>query len=157
MNHDVNLRARIDDVLSREMVTFLRTAAAEAAGRGWRLYLVGGTVRDLLLGRPGFDVDLSVEGDAIELAKVITVSPDCVTVHHRFNTAKVKWGAHHIDIARSREETYARAGALPTIRPGSLEHDLFRRDFTINAMAVSLNPDNWAQLIDLYHGADDLY
>lgn len=157
MKHDINLGARIGDALSHEMVAFLRAAAAEAAGRAWRLYLVGGTVRDLLLGRPGFDVDLSVEGDAIELAKIIAASPDEVTVHHRFNTAKLTWGAHQIDIARCREETYARPGALPTVRPGSIERDLFRRDFTINAMAVSLNPDDWARLIDLYQGGDDLH
>jgi tRNA nucleotidyltransferase (CCA-adding enzyme) len=68
----------------------------------------------------------------------------------------LKWGAHHIDLARSREETYARPGALPTVRPGSIEHDLFRRDFTINAMAISLNADDWGRLVDVYGGHDDL-
>ena len=151
-----NLRKRLAEALPPEINAFLRIAAAEAAKRKWRLYLVGGTVRDLLLERPGFDIDLSVEGDAIELARAIAASPGDITVHHRFNTARVTWGNHHIDLARSREETYARPGALPTVRPGSIENDLFRRDFTINAMAMSLDQDDWGRLIDLNGGADDL-
>ena len=150
-----NLASRLDTTLPPEIRAFLKTAAAEAAAHGWRLYLVGGAVRDLLLGLPGFDLDLSVEGDAIELARALAASPEDVTVHHRFNTARLRWSAHHIDIARSREETYARPGALPTVRPGSIERDLFRRDFTVNALAVSLNGD-WGKLIDPYGGRGDL-
>jgi tRNA nucleotidyltransferase (CCA-adding enzyme) len=151
-----NLRKRLAEALPPEVNAFLRVAAKEAAKRKWRLYLVGGTVRDLLLERPGFDIDLSVEGDAIELARAIAASPGDITVHHRFNTARVTWGNHHIDLARSREETYARPGALPTVRPGSIENDLFRRDFTVNAMAIPLDQDDWGRLIDLNGGADDL-
>jgi tRNA nucleotidyltransferase (CCA-adding enzyme) len=156
MTDNVNLATRIAETLPREITAFLEVASAEAAARHWRLYLVGGTVRDLMLGRPGFDLDLSVEGDAIELAKAIAATPEDLVVHHRFNTARVKWGAHHIDLARSREETYARPGALPTVRPGTIEHDLFRRDLSINAMALSLNNDDWGRLIDLHGGSDDL-
>ncbi len=151
-----DLALRLADRLSPELLAFLKTAAAEASARKWRLYLVGGAVRDLLLGRPGFDMDLSVEGDAIELARALAAAPEDVTVHHRFNTARLRWGAHHFDLARSREETYARPGALPSVRPGSIENDLFRRDFTINAMALSLNADDWGRLIDVYGGRGDL-
>ncbi len=156
MTHVNDLGTRLTAGLSPELLAFLRTAAAGASARKWRLYLVGGAVRDLLLGRPGFDLDLSVEGDAIELAKALAAMPDDVTVHHRFNTARLRWGTHHFDLARSREETYARPGALPAVRPGSIERDLFRRDFTINAMAMSLNPDDWGRLIDVYGGRGDL-
>jgi len=131
-------------------------AAAESARRGWRLYLVGGAVRGLILRRAGLDIDLAVEGDAIELARAIATAPEDVTVHHRFNTACLKWGGHRIDLARSRQETYARPGALPAVRPGPIENDLFRRDFTVNAMAVSLNTDDWGHLIDCHGGYADL-
>ena len=151
-----NASNRLLETLPSEIIAFLRVASAEASARGWKLFVVGGTVRDLLLGRSSFDLDLSVEGDAIELAKAIAASPDDVIVHHRFNTARVKWGSHHIDLARSREETYARPGALPEVRPGSLEHDLLRRDFTINAMALALDPEDWGRLIDLHGGVEDL-
>ena len=90
MTVNENLGLRLSETLPGEIVAFLKVAATEAADRRWRLYLVGGTVRDLLLGRPGFDLDLSVEGDAIELAKAVAASPDDVTVHQRFNTARVK-------------------------------------------------------------------
>jgi tRNA nucleotidyltransferase (CCA-adding enzyme) len=151
-----NLGTRLADSLHPEILAYLKVAATEAAHRNWRIYLVGGAVRDLALGLSSFDLDLAVEGDAIELAKAIAATPEDVTVHHRFNTARVKWGGHHIDLARSREETYARPGALPTVRPGTIEHDLLRRDFTINAMALSLNADDWGRVVDLYGGLDDL-
>ncbi len=156
MNETENLAAQMDGALPPEMSAFLRSAAATAASLHCRLYLVGGAVRDLLLDRPGFDIDLSVEGDAIELARALAAAPEDVTVHHRFNTARLNRGGHHIDLARAREETYARPGALPTVRPGTIEKDLVRRDFTINAMALSLNTDDWGRLIDLYGGQDDL-
>ncbi|XUX00538.1 MAG: CCA tRNA nucleotidyltransferase [Dehalogenimonas sp.] len=156
MNDDENLASRLAEKLPAEILALLRVASAEAAARGWRIYLVGGAVRDIVLDRTGFDLDLSVEGDAIGLANSIVASPGNVTVHHRFNTARVNWGSHHLDLARSREETYARPGALPTVRPGHIEKDLFRRDFTINAMAVSLNLNDWGRLIDELGGREDV-
>lgn len=156
MTIDKNLASSLSKMLPTDMLAFLRVIAGEAAARHWKIYMVGGIVRDILFDRQGFDLDLSVEGDAIELARAIAALPEDITIHHRFNTARVKWGAHHIDLARSREETYARPGALPTVRPGTIERDLFRRDFTINAMAVSLNLDDWGRLIDLHGGLEDL-
>ncbi|PPD58192.1 CCA tRNA nucleotidyltransferase [Dehalogenimonas etheniformans] len=156
MDDNENLASRLAEKLPAEILALLRVASAEAAARAWRIYLVGGTVRDIVLDRTGFDLDLSVEGDAIGLANAIAASPNDVTVHHRFNTARVKWGGHHIDLARSREETYTRPGALPTVRPGHIEKDLFRRDFTINAMAVSLNLNDWGRLIDELGGRKDI-
>ncbi|APV43489.1 tRNA nucleotidyltransferase (CCA-adding enzyme) [Dehalogenimonas formicexedens] len=156
MANDENLAPRLGEALPPEIAAFLKVASSEAAARGWRFYLVGGAVRDAILGRAGFDLDLSVEGDAIGLAMAIAASPDDVTVHHRFNTARLKWGGHHIDLVRSREETYPRPGALPTVRPGPINMDLLRRDFTVNAMAVSLNPDDWGCLIDVCGGLRDI-
>lgn len=129
---------------------------AGAAGRlGSRVFLVGGAVRDLLLGISGFDLDLSVEGDAIDLAHSLAADGN-ITVHHRFNTATLFLDRHQLDLARSREETYPRPGALPSIRPSSIEADLRRRDFSVNAMALSLNLQDRGRLIDTQGGYADL-
>lgn len=153
---ELNLSQELKARLPADILDLLQAAAAAAAARGWRLYLVGGAVRDLILGRPGLDLDLSVEGDAIELAKALAMAPGDVTVHHRFNTARLFWGGYVIDIARSRQETYPRPGALPSTRPGAIIQDLSRRDFSVNAMAVSLNPDDFGSLIDPCGGRADL-
>ncbi len=100
------------------------------------VYLVGGAVRDLLLGRGRADIDLVVEGDAAALAARLGAD---VVSHERFGTAKVKLDGHEVDIAGARSESYPHPGALPVVEPAAeLEADLLRRDFTINAMAIPL-------------------
>jgi tRNA nucleotidyltransferase (CCA-adding enzyme) len=122
-------------------------AAAEAP-----VYLVGGAVRDLLLGRGGADVDLVVEGDATDLAGRLGAAP---TEHERFSTAKVELAGREVDIAMARRESYPRPGALPVVEPAdSIGEDLGRRDFTINAMALPLRAPT--ELIDPYGGKADL-
>jgi tRNA nucleotidyltransferase (CCA-adding enzyme) len=124
----------------------VRKAAAEP------VYLVGGAVRDLLLGRGRDDIDIVVEGDAAALASQL--DPDIVS-HERFATAKVNLDGHEVDIAAARTESYPRPGALPVVEPAAgVEADLGRRDFTINAMAIPLcgEPD----LIDPHSGRADL-
>ena len=114
-------------------------------------------VRDLLLGRSNFDLDLVVEGDAISLAQRLTqVKPGKIITHPRFNTAKIKWSEWSVDLTTARSETYVKPGALPRVKSGSISDDLFRRDFTINAMAVYLSPGRYGELIDLYGGRNDL-
>jgi tRNA nucleotidyltransferase (CCA-adding enzyme) len=115
------------------------------------IYLVGGAVRDLLLGRGRADIDLVVEGDAAGLAARLGADP---VEHERFATAKVDLDGHEVDIATARAETYAHPGALPEVRPASLDEDLARRDFTINAMAIPLQGE--PKLIDPRHGHADL-
>ncbi|MGI2336437.1 MAG: CCA tRNA nucleotidyltransferase [Dehalogenimonas sp.] len=156
MNTQINLTNKLENLLSPEALELLDKAAKIAGGLGYRIFLVGGAVRDILLGRAGFDLDLSVEGDAIEMAKALALKTEQVTVHHRFNTARLQLKGYHLDLARSREETYARPGALPTVCPGTIEADLKRRDFTINAMAISLNAADSGQLIDVCQGQEDL-
>jgi tRNA nucleotidyltransferase (CCA-adding enzyme) len=107
----------------------LREAAADSA------HLVGGAVRDLLMGRDRVDVDVVVEGDAIALAREL--DPAAV-VHERFGTATVMLDGLSVDLATARSETYQRPGALPEVTPGALADDLARRDFTVNAMAASV-------------------
>jgi tRNA nucleotidyltransferase (CCA-adding enzyme) len=99
------------------------------------VYLVGGAVRDLLLGGAPPDLDLVVEGDAVQVARRIG---DQVVVHDRFGTSTVKVGALTYDLARARRERYPHPGALPEVEPAPLAEDLGRRDFTVNAIAVAL-------------------
>lgn len=116
------------------------------------VYLVGGAVRDLLLGRGRGDIDLVVVGDAGELAAGLGAEP---VEHERFTTAKVRLDGHEVDIATARVETYSEPGALPDVEPaGDVETDLRRRDFTINAMALPLGEPT--RLIDPHGGLADL-
>src|SRR4051794_32505007 len=103
-------------------------------------WVVGGAVRDALLGGAPEDLDLIIEGDAVEAARQLASALDgSVVVHDRFGTATVSGGGHVYDLSTARAETYARPGALPDVRPGTLEEDLLRRDFTVNAIAVSFD------------------
>ena len=107
--------------------------------RGEGVYLVGGAVRDILLGREGFDIDIAVEGDAIAFAEGLGGE---VTAHGRFGTAVVRFpDGRHWDVVTARRETYAEPAALPDVEAGTIEDDLARRDFTVNAIAASLGDD----------------
>ncbi len=158
MSETINLARKIEEKLPAEMVSLIRMAARLAVSQKEKLYLVGGAVRDLLLGKTTFDIDLVVEGDAIELAERLTQHiPAEITTHPRFHTAKLELeGKFSIDLTTARKESYAHPGALPTVQPGSLANDLFRRDFTVHAMAISLNPNSYGELIDLHGGKHDL-
>ncbi|MEE9366332.1 MAG: CCA tRNA nucleotidyltransferase [Dehalococcoidales bacterium] len=157
MNEVTNFTSKIKKQLPSELVEFMRLAGELAQKREQKLYLVGGVVRDLILGRGNFDLDLVVEGDAIALAgELAKEKQGKLVTHQRFGTAKLQWDGWSADIATARSETYAKACALPTINPSTIKADLFRRDFTINAMAVELNPGRYGQLLDLYGGLADL-
>ncbi len=121
-------------------------------------YLVGGFVRDLLLGVTNLDLDIVVEGDGIGFAGKLSRALKARLVSHgRFGTATVSpSGNLKIDVASARSEIYPHAGSLPVVSMGTLENDLARRDFTINAMAISLNRGNFAQIVDLFGGEKDL-
>lgn len=118
------------------------------------VYLVGGAVRDLMLGFAQFDFDLVYEGQAADLAGVLAARLGGeVTVHERFGTATFRGGPDLVvDIAAARTETYSAPGALPEVTPSNLAEDLGRRDFTVNAMAVALWADRFGELIE-YDGA----
>jgi tRNA nucleotidyltransferase (CCA-adding enzyme) len=124
----------------------IRDAAGEVPA-----FLVGGAVRDLLLGRERTDVDIVLEGDPEPIARRLGGE---VVSHERFATAKARAGELEADLAAARAESYPRPGALPEVRPATLSEDLARRDFTINAMAVPLQGE--PRLIDPHDGATDL-
>ena len=153
----INLAEKIEKQLPAELVSFMQVAGEVAKRQEQSLYLVGGVVRDLLLMQPNFDLDLVVEGNAINLAHQLSSTyQGKIITHPRFNTAKLQWDKWSVDLTTARSETYVKPGALPSVKPGSLSSDLFRRDFTINTMAIYLNPSHYGELIDLYGGTDDL-
>jgi tRNA nucleotidyltransferase (CCA-adding enzyme) len=122
------------------------------------VYLVGGTVRDILLGEKSFDVDIAVVGDAIDFARQLAAAlGGRATPHDRFGTAIVLFGEdERIDVVTTRTEFYDAPGALPTVERAGLREDLFRRDFTVNAMAASLKPADFGRLVDPFGGREDL-
>ena len=153
----INLSKQIEKQLPAETARLLKTAGELAQSQQQRLYLVGGMVRDLLLERNNLDLDLVVEGDAIHLAEELAdMNQAKVTKHPRFGTAKIQCDSMYIDVATARAETYARPGALPTVKPGTIGDDLSRRDFTINAMATELSPRHFGELLDPHNGRNDL-
>jgi tRNA nucleotidyltransferase (CCA-adding enzyme) len=122
------------------------------------LYLVGGVARDLLLKRANWDLDLTVEGDGITFARLVADRYGAgLAVFERFATARLAFpDGLKMDIATTRRESYAQPAVLPTVQPASIEEDLSRRDFTINAIALQLNPRQFGRLLDPYGGQRDL-
>jgi tRNA nucleotidyltransferase (CCA-adding enzyme) len=153
----MNLARQIEQYFPRPLLKLVKDISRQAAKRGERVYLVGGVVRDMLLGYPNFDLDLVVEGDAVELAQQVAETGQAkLLVHHRFGTAKLRYEDFSFDLATARKETYAKPGALPAVTAGNLKDDLIRRDFSINAMAISLAENDYGELIDPYQGKFDL-
>jgi tRNA nucleotidyltransferase (CCA-adding enzyme) len=142
--------------LERLEPVFDAVAAASETVDG--VYLVGGTVRDILLGEPSFDVDIAVEGDAIALAGVVAKQlAGRVRQHEKFGAAIVLYGEdQRVDVVTARTEFYDAPAALPTVEHASIRNDLHRRDFTINAMAASLKGDDFGRLVDPFGGRRDL-
>ena len=130
---------------------------SEARRQNVSLYLVGGPLRDLMLHRRSEDLDLVTEGDTESLAaSVAEVIGSKAVLHPQFGTGTVKIAGARLDLAMARKETYARPGALPTVTAGTIEEDLERRDFTINAMALGLAGRHEGRLLDPSGGLTDL-
>jgi tRNA nucleotidyltransferase (CCA-adding enzyme) len=139
----------------------LQDMGSLAASQGMRAYVVGGCVRDWILGKPDIsDVDVCIEGDGISFANSASslLGAKLIT-HKQFGTATLELpGAAgiRVDVATCRKETYQETASYPKVIPGVLSDDLFRRDFTINAMAISMEPGRLGALIDPYNGMRDL-
>ena len=152
-----NLTVEIEARLPGPVIQLVRTAGRTAARCGFNSYLVGGIVRDILLNRPPADIDIMVDGDAVRLAGEMARQADGkLTIHKAFGTATFKLGNCRVDLSTCRGETYDRPGALPKVKPGDIRQDLFRRDFSINALAICINPGRFGLLIDYYGGSQDL-
>jgi tRNA nucleotidyltransferase (CCA-adding enzyme) len=140
-----------------ETLDLLRRVGKKATELGMKAYLVGGTVRDILSGAKNIDLDISVEGDAEAFIQSWD-DPECrSTVHGRYKTGTLSLpGGRKVDIATARREFYEYAAAMPEVSSDSLKQDLGRRDFSVNAMAISLAEADWGTLIDFYGGRRDL-
>src|SRR3989338_948177 len=154
---------------SSEILARLKFIAALAGEFNYPVYIVGGFVRDLILGVEDFDLDIVIEGDGIHFAKELShrLKADFIK-HRRFQTAtivikdkthpqvKIFGSGIKIDIATARKEIYEQPAALPKVSPGTIKEDLGRRDFSINAMALSISENTFGQLVDFYDSREDL-
>ncbi|MFB3896949.1 MAG: CBS domain-containing protein [bacterium] len=159
----------IQNRLPQEIIALLHKIGEVAEQNGYTAFVVGGFVRDLLLDVPNFDLDIVVEGDGITFARRFAKSVHGhIKSHKRFNTAIVTLPRSHltsealaqgvfkVDIATARTEFYEYPAALPQVEASTIKHDLYRRDFTINAMAIKLNPAEFGILYDFFNGQKDL-
>ncbi|TEB06712.1 Multifunctional CCA protein [Pelotomaculum schinkii] len=156
--HYKNIRELIYRSLPEAYITILEQVGTIANELGCRVFAAGGIVRDLLLGVESLDLDLVVEGDGVEMARALGRRYDArVRVHPKFRTATVLFpDGRQVDVATARVEFYQHPAAMPQIETSSLHQDLYRRDFTINAMAVSLNQNDFGDIIDYFGGREDL-
>ena len=162
----INMKHNINDKLqkiNKEHYTLLVEIGKIAKLQNLKAYLVGGMVRDLLLGFDNLDIDIVVENNAKLLAEALVKHfPNCElsVKHDRFHTAKIIFNTNNkkipIDLASTRQEIYEHPAALPQVTVSDLKKDLYRRDFTINALAVSLMPDEFGEVVDLFDGLTDL-
>jgi len=158
------IASKIAAALPGPLLDLLQQASSLAQEMGYPLYVVGGFVRDLLLGAPTLDMDLVVEGDATKLARRLARDIDAHTRSHKqFGTAKIilagreaEFGVPFLDFATARLEFYAYSAALPEVEDSSIKADLHRRDFTINTLAIRLDSDHYGDLLDFYGGEQDL-
>lgn len=153
-----NITRLLESALGSEGVSLLRGLGELSDAFGTPAYVVGGVVRDAILGLTNEDLDVVVEERGEEFARFAAERlGGAVKAHTRFGTAIVVLpGKRKIDVATSRSEVYERPGALPIVRPGGIADDLRRRDFTINSMAASIGSADFGNLVDLYSGREDL-
>ena len=153
-----NLRTLVSRRLPSKIFNRLREIGALADAMDAPAYLVGGLVRDLLLGHTNLDVDIAVEGDGMTFARRLADRYGAgLKIFEKFATALVVFpDGFKLDVATTRCESYAHPTALPTVKPSSIKDDLYRRDFTINALAIRLNVNRFGELVDLYGGLRNL-
>ncbi len=152
--------SRVEDVLASLQAQPGGSQLLGLASEHQDVTLIGGAVRDLLLGQAPRELDVVVEERPTHFARELARRLDStatVTEHERFGTALVQWKGGRIDIAQRRTETYSGPGALPEVQPGSIEQDLARRDFTVNAIAVPLSGPTCGQLTAAAHALEDLH
>ncbi len=155
---EITLIDRMNNFLSIENIQLLKQIGKLADQINYSAYIIGGIVRDLIIGRTNEDIDIVVEGNGIDFANLLAENlGGTVRCHEKFGTATWKHPSRlKIDITSARTEYYDYPAALPNVEMSSLKEDLFRRDFTINAMAIHINEDHFGKLIDYFHGYNDI-
>ncbi|MFA4015184.1 MAG: hypothetical protein RUDDFDWM_000262 [Candidatus Fervidibacterota bacterium] len=155
---DLNLSKLIYERLPSWLVERIITIGDVVERKGWRIFVVGGFVRDLLLGRRNYELDVMVEGEGIYLAKALSELFGAKLIsHEQFMTAVLYMpDGTRIDIATCRKERYKHPAALPEVEPATAEEDLHRRDFSINAMAIDISKRRFGELLDVCGGMADL-
>ena len=126
---------------------------------GYKSYVIGGYVRDILLRRPSNDIDVVTVGSGIDLAKKVAShlpGHKEAKYYGAFGTAMINYKGMEVEFVGARKESYDRNSRKPVVEDGSLEDDISRRDFTINALAISLNQEDFGTLIDRYNGLADM-
>ncbi|HQN19363.1 MAG TPA: CBS domain-containing protein, partial [Syntrophobacteraceae bacterium] len=153
-----NIIGIVMEQLPKEVIRTLKDLGQLAERLHFKAYAVGGFVRDLLLRHPNLDIDIVIEGDGIEFARAFAEEHRVrVRAHKKFNTAVLIFpNDQRVDVATARFEYYQYPAALPIVEFGSLKMDLYRRDFTINTLAIALNPNSFGYLIDFFGGQRDL-
>ncbi len=157
MNLRMVMKIDIAKKFPNELFNIIKTVGEAADKRSVPVYIVGGPVRDMLLKVPNYDLDFVVEGDGIKFADALNKKlKGELKLHKAFKTATILYKDARIDIVTARSETYKKPASYPDVVPGTIKEDLFRRDFTINAMAVCLNKKNLGELVDFFGGLKDL-
>lgn len=152
-----NLASLIKERFPDEIYEILRLSGEIGDALEHGVYIVGGSVRDLLRTEENLDIDIVVEGDGIAFARELGRRLGAkVKTHERFGTAKIIKGDLKLDVATARTEYYESPAALPTVETSSIKKDLYRRDFTINTLSIKLNPRDFGQLVDFFGGQRDL-
>lgn len=156
----VNLYENYNKYFDEDLKTIFEICSKVASDSGFKIFLIGGIVRDLLLERKNLDIDITVEGDAIKFCKILEQQKigRIISIHEDFGTAKIEINSKKVDFASTRSEYYPKKGHLPVIKKigCQLKEDVERRDFTINSLALSLNQEDFASLHDFVGGFEDL-
>lgn len=154
-----NVKGLMRERLPREVVGVLTELGQAANAMAYKIFLVGGSVRDIFLRRDNLDLDVVVEGDGTLFARQFAAGREGLRVrtHKKFKTAKLifKHGLV-IDVATARLEYYQSPASLPIVELSSLKLDMYRRDFTMNTLAIDLNPDGFGKLLDFFDGMRDI-
>jgi len=153
-----NVRKLMKERLKKNLIDMLKSIGETATELGFNSYVVGGFVRDLFLYRKNEDIDIVIEGDGIAFAKKYAkITGARINAYQKFGTAVIIFpDGFKIDVASARMEYYKSPAALPTVEMSSIKLDLFRRDFTINTLAIQLSPHHFGTLIDFFSAQRDL-